>query len=711
MKTTGKYIFLILLSVLSWIVFVGISIYQRPGFSGGLILFPYPINVLSIGIFVGTTSLMVQQFVRSIEKWDVIDLLWKLLVIGVSGISLTFLMQIINVYIGKEIPSLAVKVKMVWLGIALYTFLIFISSAIFFFRKLIFYQKNKRKVFLWRAFEVCLLIAFLVLFEPEWFPFGYIIRSVLLPTFLVISFFLSANVNWSAYLNFNQKLRSLFLIAVIIILFIAYSFTFPFEILPPYFIKGVIQQISDPFNMVTSKYILLGLLYMFPLMYVLFSALVLVFNLPTSSVFEQRSSELASFQRIHQTVQRAKLDYIQILNTLLDASMLTSNSSAGWIVVTDDKMLEHVDHMIRHKSLGEENIDPLLKPVDLTEKVTTENKYYLVKNLRKHRIYKGLRIKYKTMVVIPVMTEAKIIGAIYLVQELSNTFEEETILSLVSLAEQSAIAIENAELVTQSIQLERYMEQVKIAKQVQEQILPNTLPRNDQVAFYAVSQDAEEIGGDYYDVSALNNKLYKVAIGDVSGKGTTAAFYMAETKGIFQSLTQLDLSVRDFILHTNSALSRCFQPGFFMTLTYLQIDLELMELELMRAGHCETLYYNSANDDLEVWVEEDPKERCPGLAMIRNQSFEGFVPQAKKHPILPGDFIVLFTDGIIEAKNEENEQFGIDRLADLVRSYRNMDGKDLAEYLLGKVKNFTGGILDDDYTILVIKFLPNNTQE
>ena len=700
MKATGKYIFLITLSVLSWIAFVAISIYQRPGFSGGIILLPYPINVLSIGLFVATTSLMVQQFVRSIEKWDVIDLLWKLLVIGVSGISLTFLMQIITIYIGKEIPVLAVKVKMVYFGVALYAFMIFISSAIFFFRKLIFYQKNKRKVFLWRAFEISLLLAFLVLFEPEWLPYGYAVRSALLPTFLIISFFLSANVNWSAYLNFNQKLRSLFLIAVIIVLFIAYSYAFPFEILPPYLVKGVIQDVPNPFKMLTSKYILLGLLYMFPLMYVLFSVLVLIFNLPTSSVFEQRSSELASFQRIHQTVQRAKLDYAQILNTLLDASMLTSNSTAGWITIRDDKILEHMEETLKHDTLSEEEIIALQKPVDLTDKVTEENKFYLVKNLRKHRLYKGLRLKYKTMLVIPVVTEAKKIGAIFLVQELSNTFEEETILSLVALAEQSAIAIENAELVTQSIRLERYMEQVKIAKQVQEQILPTTLPDNDQIEFHAVSQDAEEIGGDYYDVAQINDHLYRVALGDVSGKGTTAAFYMAETKGIFQSLTQLDLSVREFILHTNKALSRCFQPGFFMTLTYLQINLQKKELELLRAGHCQTLFYDSASDKLEIW-----EDGCPGLAMIRNDAYDGFVPEARKRFFNSGDFVVLFTDGIIEAKNEENEQFGIERLADLVTSYRSLGGKDLAEQLLVKVKNFTGGILDDDYTILVIKFL------
>ena len=655
-------------------------------------------------IFVVTNYVLVHELIRRIEKWDVIDLLWKLLVIGISGISVTFLFQLAEDQMFEQ--NIFPLVKGLSESVSLYSVLIFCLSTIFIFRKLILYQKNRRKVWSWNILQGVFVLGLARLFIGLGSPVGPntpqdinsslfswdttgIYLTIVLPLFLGVSLFLSGNINWSAYLNYNQKIRSLGLLFVIILLFVAFYFMYPFHAFP---------DTDNAFILLTRKHLIYGMLFLFPFIYALLSAVVMIFNLQTSSVFEQRSIELATIQRINQSIQ-ANLDTDEILRTLLDASLLTSNSTAGWI-----ETIETVDGVRKRtlsysKGVTKEEIEYLRNREDLTEAVLESGKHMHIRNLRKHRNFRYAKTRIRSLLALPIQTSKHPVGVVYLVNELSGSFEEASILSLVSLTEQSGISIENAELVARSIDLEIYREQLKIAKTFQKQILPQALPGTDKIEFFVKSQEVDEIGGDFYDVTQRGN-TYKIAVGDVSGKGTTAAFYMAETKGIFQALTQLDIGVRDFILNANKALSHCFRKGTFMTLTYVHIHIDLMEVELLRAGHCQTLYYNSEEDKL-CSLENGGL----GLAMVRNASYAKYIPEPDRFPVKPGDLLILFTDGIIEAHNFDREEFGIDRLKEIVFRLRNTDSRLIAETLVQQVKAFTGGVIDDDYSILVIRFL------
>jgi phosphoserine phosphatase RsbU/P len=175
---------------------------------------------------------------------------------------------------------------------------------------------------------------------------------------------------------------------------------------------------------------------------------------------------------------------------------------------------------------------------------------------------------------------------------------------------------------------------------------------------------------------------------------------MAETKGIFQALTQLDMGVRDFILIANKALSKCLRKGTFMTLTYVQIDLELREIELLRAGHCETLYYDSNADELKTLAAGGM-----GLGIVRDDRFGNYIGEPERIKFAAGDLLILFTDGIIEARDGKMEEFGLERLQEIVRRLRKTDSRLIVETLVQQVKAFTGNKIEDDYSVLVIKFL------
>ena len=663
------------------------------------VIYPYWASGLAYVSFVGFNFIMIRQIMGGIEKWEVIDLLWKLLVIGVIGIGICFVLILLRMYIAGGTNEALINVFLpAENSIKLYAILIFFLSSMFIYKKLIFYQKNKRKVFLWRTFVMLLLLTLTMMFFPVEIQSPGLanvittVKKILAAALAVSCILLAANVNWTAYLTVKQKLRSLFVIGVILILFIAYIYAFPFEIL-----KGGI----DYGKIAVSKFMFFSFIIAFPASYSLFSALVLIFNLPTTSVFEQRSSELASFQRIHQSIQSSKLDYEQIFNTLLDSSILTSNSATGWIRITDPEILEKRYSLIHHKDIDPKEITDLKQGNQVTEKVITDRKYYHVKNLKKHRAFQGTSSRYRSMLVIPILSRDKAIGALFLVQELSNTFEDESIRSLVTFAEQAAIAIENAELLESSLGIERYKKEVQIARKVQEQILPKDLPATGEVEFFAVTQDADNIGGDYYDYFQYNDHVYKVALGDISGKGTEAAFYMAQIKGIFQALAPLKMSVKEFLVNANKALGNCLRRRDFMTLTYLEIDLNKQEVQLLRAGHCPTLYYCAVEDRISYIEKPD----MPGLGIIRNDTFSNYVPTPTRIKPGPGDMIVLFTDGIVEAKNKDREEFDYERLIMLAEKHRKDSPREMSEKLLEGVEDFTGGEIDDDYTILTIKFL------
>ncbi len=707
-RVVSKYSLLFLLGISSWIPVLVINIiYWVTYLTNGFVVYPEiltePVRSGLYAAFIVTNYFLVFQLIKRIEKWDVIDLLWKLLVIGITGIALVFLFTIIEDYTVEM--SAYPQIKALSMSVKLYAVLIFSLSTMFIFRKLILYQKNKRKVFLWNILQGTFLVGLLRMFLGMQgtvttdfafmgTPVSELVTTILLPTFVIASLILSVNVNWSAYLNFNQKLRSLFLLFILIILFVAFFMQFPHD--------GLAYEVTDPDAnglemLLSGKYLLFAQLFLFPLIYALLSGLVLIFNLQTSSVFEQRNIELATIQRINQSIQ-SNLETEEILRTLLDASLLTSNATGGWIQTFPEGKLEE-GRLSYSKNVSREEIEYLKSRQDLTLEVIEQGRHIHIRNLRKHKNFRYAKTRLRSLLALPILTTKHPVGVVFLVNELSNSFEEETILSLVSLTEQSGISIQNAELVAQSIDLEIYKEQLKIAKRFQKDILPQTLPGDEQIEITVRSQEVDEIGGDFYDV-IQKGPTYKIAVGDVSGKGTTAAFYMAETKGIFQALTQLDMGVREFVLNTNMALSNCLRKNSFMTLSYVHIHTDRKEIELMRAGHCETLYYDSTKDELLALDGGGP-----GLAIVRNEGYANFLPEPERFSYHPGDLLILYTDGIIEAHNEERDEFGMDRLKEIVFRLRQRDSQVIAETLVQQAKAFTGGDIDDDYSILVVKFL------
>jgi serine phosphatase RsbU (regulator of sigma subunit) len=225
------------------------------------------------------------------------------------------------------------------------------------------------------------------------------------------------------------------------------------------------------------------------------------------------------------------------------------------------------------------------------------------------------------------------------------------------------------------------------------------LDANEDFEISAFSVAADEVGGDYYDSFKVNDNKIALIIGDVSGKGTSAAFHMSQMKGIFHGLAQLDLPPEDFLIKANKAINTSLDKTSFVTISYFILDRTEKKVKFARAGHCPTLYYDKEKKRASYFTNKGL-----GLGIVRDDSYAKYVQQ-RDFSYQSGDILILYTDGITEASNFKAEEFGYDRLSDIIDKNAALDVEELQKKIISDLYEFCGqSELDDDYTTVIVKF-------
>lgn len=246
---------------------------------------------------------------------------------------------------------------------------------------------------------------------------------------------------------------------------------------------------------------------------------------------------------------------------------------------------------------------------------------------------------------------------------------------------------------------QRLDDELRIARDIQKSLLPVEPPRIAGVSIADLCEPAREVGGDYYDFFELGPRQIGVLIADVSGKGTSAALYMAELKGLMLALSHQERSPRKLLIDVNRLLAAHLDNRSFITMTYAIIDLEAATLTLARAGHTPTIVVSGGASHLITPEGMVLGLRLPGAG-------ERFEQMLREHtqPIATGDVIVLYTDGITEAMDGDGELFGDTALAHVLASQQHLDAAGIRERVLREVKAFVGDAEPhDDMTMVVIK--------
>jgi len=249
----------------------------------------------------------------------------------------------------------------------------------------------------------------------------------------------------------------------------------------------------------------------------------------------------------------------------------------------------------------------------------------------------------------------------------------------------------------------RLEEELRIARQIQMSLLPRGPLDFPGIGMTALCVPAREVGGDYYDFFPVGDRRLGVLIADVSGKGTSAALYMAELKGLMLSLSQIYQSPRQLLLEVNRILSQNLDTRSFITMTYAVIDLNAGLLTFARAGHTPLIYLrgDSRVPSADVLA---PGGLVVGLRIPGASEKFADLLEEESIPLHKGDVLVFYTDGITEAMNSSSDLFGEPRLGRLIAEHGHLDAGDLRERILREIEAFVGAAdQHDDMTMILIK--------
>ncbi|RZB36152.1 MAG: phosphoserine phosphatase RsbU/P [Desulfobacteraceae bacterium Eth-SRB2] len=298
--------------------------------------------------------------------------------------------------------------------------------------------------------------------------------------------------------------------------------------------------------------------------------------------------------------------------------------------------------------------------------------------------------------IVPLIYEDKLTGLISLGEKKSGKFyRREDINLLNTLANQGAVAIENARMIEEVIEKERMEEELSIARDLQTSMLPAECPiiKGFEIAAYSLS--AMEVGGDFYDFIEMGKDGVGMVIGDVTGKSVSGALVMSASRSIFRMLSEEQMSVDEIMIRANRRTKKDIKTGMFVALLYAVLNAEDKTLSLCSAGQTQPIYWSSETG--ETRLVETKGDTFP-LGILEDVGYEETQLQ-----LLPGDKVVLYTDGIVEAMNDKEEMFGFERLIEVVQEARSMTADSLLKEIIDKVNVFAGGAAQhDDLTIIVL---------
>ncbi|HEY5691044.1 MAG TPA: GAF domain-containing SpoIIE family protein phosphatase [Cyclobacteriaceae bacterium] len=619
------------------------------------------------------------------ESLNFTDLLWQVFATGLVATVTSLSIRLIIFMLGDK-STLATNTIFtdVIYHINLGLFVSFLIAAFTSWKRLILYQKSKWLIRLWKVFELTILFA--LLYDSLNISANGTLNTIIAIVLGGLGLILCANMKWVAYLNFKQKWTSLLLL-LLAFFYLGYFFY-------------TVSRLSDIISIQSTSFLdfrahTLSLsVFGFVIVYSLFSFLVILFNLPTSSVFEQKLEEVVNFQRISQSIQTEQSEE-SVYNILLESSVSSVFADAAWLEIksaseenrmytygiTESEARAIREHIITH------NIKGILdQGIDKT------------KNLSSHLgSLKGAR--FRSMLSFPINVKGNMIGTLAMLKELPDGFNKEMTRVVSTFANQAGISIENFRLLEEAFQNERYKEELKIAKMVQKSLLPEKLEFDSSYDVAAFSQSADEVGGDYYDTIRINDQKVAMIIADVSGKGTTAAFHMSQMKGVFHSLAQQELDPKEFMIRANKALVFCLERGSFISAIYFVIDKERKKITYSRAGHCPILFYKAKTD-----TSEYIQDKGAALGMVKNSSFCNMI-ELYEMDYEKGDLMVLYTDGITEANDSKGEEFGYENLERTILEVKNSKAKEIQEHLISRLYEYSGTTeINDDFTTMIVRF-------
>ncbi|MGA2098240.1 MAG: SpoIIE family protein phosphatase [Candidatus Acidiferrum sp.] len=311
-------------------------------------------------------------------------------------------------------------------------------------------------------------------------------------------------------------------------------------------------------------------------------------------------------------------------------------------------------------------------------------------------------------VLLPLSVKEKLLGIISLGEKRAEApYSGSDLRVLKSVAAQTALALSNAELTSaiahEIAGREKLNREIEIAREVQERLFPQHLPKINGLDYFGLCRTALGVGGDYYDFLALPEGKLGVALGDVSGKGIAAALTMASLQASLRAdAMRAGDDIGSLITRVNSMLYDASTEDRYATLFYAQFDPATRRLSYVNAGHCPPILVRSA--------ESARASNCPQVERLDKAggTVVGLIPECSYEQagatLSPGDLLVIYTDGFSEAMNPQLEEWGEERLIDAIKACNGFPAKEIITRIIKSADAYASGApQSDDMTLVILR--------
>jgi len=329
--------------------------------------------------------------------------------------------------------------------------------------------------------------------------------------------------------------------------------------------------------------------------------------------------------------------------------------------------------------------------------VAREGKPLLVQNVEKHPLFaRRSRRGYhtKSLLSVPLIQGGKVIGVLNVNNKVTRgIFTESDQLLLSVMANFAVTALDKARMRQMELEKEKMDADLHSARLIQEQTLPADFPNDDRFDYAARNLPASRVAGDFYDLIPLNDRDLCIVLGDVCGKGMPAALYMARVVSYFRAAAKVESTADGIMKFVNDLIAPEWSERTWLTATLLHLDRGRAVATVCNGGHHPPLLRRSGTGRLQSL---DTEGSLP-LGLEKDMVFE-----ARSVSLRPGDLVMMYTDGVTEARDPQDRLFGTQRLRDLILAYEGT-AEPLVEHVVSRVLKFAAAPAPtDDVTVVAV---------
>jgi len=301
--------------------------------------------------------------------------------------------------------------------------------------------------------------------------------------------------------------------------------------------------------------------------------------------------------------------------------------------------------------------------------------------------------------IVPLMINEQVIGLLLFgLKQTGAQFSGKDLDLLISAANQTAISIENARLYHSEIEKNRLERDLENARHIQQSLLPKTLPKINNLEVSGITIPAQHVGGDYYDFIKLTDSKLFVVVGDVSGKGLSAALYISKLQTMIRLFCSEERSPKEILIEINKRLFTEMERNYFITVSLALIDCNKKTIRFCRAGHPHALLIKDG-------ACQKIKPVGIGLGLNKGEVFNESLEEIEI-TFGEGNLFAIYSDGISEAMNAKRQEFGEENIIALLKNNSSLSLETIQNNILNGVTDFCNGEEQhDDITLVLVKYL------